>query len=222
MGLTEPTIPVRGLYWNRFDSKDLARKNELWKILCEGFFQSRVVGPVVLDVGAGACEFINHIRAERKIAVDLNPETRQFASQGVEVFQAAADRMPFLADGSVDTVFMSNLLEHLEDKSRVMAVLGEARRVLRPGGRLLILHPNLRLVGVSYWDFFDHQVPLTDRSLSEVVAVEGFKVRRLIPAFLPYTTKGRLPQWGILVRAYLRLPFLWRIFGRQTFLVAEK
>jgi SAM-dependent methyltransferase len=218
MGLMD----IRSLYRNRFHEKDLARKDALWKILCERFFQGQVAGAVVLDAGAGACEFINHIRAERKIAVDMNPDVRGFAAKGVEVFQAAADRMPFLADGSVDTVFMSNLLEHMENKSQVMSVLGEARRVLRPGGRLLILQPNIRLVGMSYWDFFDHRVPLTDKSLAEAVTAAGFYVRRVIPGFLPYTTKSRLPQWGILVRIYLRLPFLWRIFGKQTFLAAEK
>jgi SAM-dependent methyltransferase len=213
---------VRTLYRNRFNEKDLARKGRLWKILCEGFFQLHVLGPVVLDVGAGACEFINNIQAKRRIAVDMNPDTEASAAEGVEVVRSGVDQMSFLSDGSVDTVFMSNLLEHLEGKSQVMTVLGEALRVLRPGGKLLVLQPNIRFVGMSYWDFFDHRVPLTDKSLAEAVRMAGFKVRNLIPGFLPYTTKSRFPQWGILVRAYLRLPFLWRFFGKQAFLAAEK
>jgi hypothetical protein len=42
------------------------------------------------------------------------------------------------------------------------------------------------------------------------------------PRFLPYTTKSALPTWSILVRTYLRVPLLQRIFGKQMFLVAVK
>jgi len=39
--------------------------------------------------------------------------------------------------------------------------------------------------------------------------------------FLPFTTKSRLPNSLFLVRLYLQIPLLWRIFGQQTFVVAE-
>jgi hypothetical protein len=42
------------------------------------------------------------------------------------------------------------------------------------------------------------------------------------PRFLPYTTKSRFPQWGWLVRLYLRLPLAQRLFGRQAWVVAVK
>jgi SAM-dependent methyltransferase len=213
---------LRSLYCHRFDSRALEGKNRLWKVLCEGFFQRYVKGPMVVDVGAGACEFINNIRAPQKIAVDLNPDTRTFAAAGVSVFLSGAERMPFLPSGGADTVFMSNLLEHMKDKTRVMEVLEEARRILRPGGRVLILQPNVRFVGEAYWNFFDHHVPLSDKSLAEAVRSAGFGIRLLIPAFLPYTTKSRLPQWGWIVRLYLKIPLLWRFFGKQTFLIGEK
>jgi hypothetical protein len=35
------------------------------------------------------------------------------------------------------------------------------------------------------------------------------------------TTKSRLPNSLRLVRLYLKIPLLWRIFGQQTFVVAE-
>ena len=40
--------------------------------------------------------------------------------------------------------------------------------------------------------------------------------------FLPYTTKGRLPQTSGLVRLYLALPLAWRLLGKQTLYVAER
>ncbi|MEI8375179.1 MAG: hypothetical protein WCJ35_20355 [Planctomycetota bacterium] len=40
--------------------------------------------------------------------------------------------------------------------------------------------------------------------------------------FLPYTTRSRLPKTGLLIKMYLRLPFAWRIFGRQFLVRAQK
>ncbi len=94
--------------------------------------------------------------------------------------------------------------------------------MLRPGGRLIVLQPNIRYVGGAYWDFLDHKVALTDRSLAEAAGIAGFTVERMIARFLPYTTKSRLPQHPALVRAYLALPIAWRLLGRQALMVARR
>lgn len=97
----------------------------------------------------------------------------------------------------------------------------QARGILKPGGRMIVLQPNIRLVGSAYWDFLDHKTPLTDSSLAEAAITSGFEIEHLIPRFLPYTTKSRLPQHPALVRAYLRVPLAWRVMGKQTLLVAR-
>jgi SAM-dependent methyltransferase len=119
----------------------------------------------------------------------------------------------------VDVVFMSNFLEHLPDKQLVLDTFVEARRILRAGGRILILQPNIRFVGGEYWDFFDHHTPLTDRSLVEALDITGFEVTRCIPRFLPYTTRSALPQHPMLVKLYLHVPLAWKILGKQAFVV---
>ena len=43
--------------------------------------------------------------------------------------------------------------------------------------------------------------------------------RELVPRFLPYSTKGRLPTTPLLVRAYLRFRPAWRLLGKQTLYV---
>jgi SAM-dependent methyltransferase len=121
----------------------------------------------------------------------------------------------------VDVIFCSNLLEHLPDRETVTALLREFRRLLSPAGRLLVLGPNLRFTGPAYWDFFDHVLPFTDRSLVEALATADLTTEILIPRFLPYTTVGsrRHPLW--LVRCYLRFPPAWRLFGGQFFAVTQ-
>ena len=217
-------MDVEQLYRNRFDEGDRARKAAVWEVLCRDVF-SRWVRPedTVVDLGAGFCEFINAARAKRRIAVDLNPDTGRFAAQGVEVRAASASDLHFLGNDTVDVVFSSNFLEHLSGKEEVAKAIRESLRVLRPGGTLMLMGPNVRLIPGVYWDFFDHHVPLSDRSLCELLALTGFNIERVEPRFLPYTTHSGLPQSPWLVALYLMMrPLSSGILGKQFFIVGKK
>lgn len=194
----------------------------MWQVLCSDFFQKYVPPEsCVVEVAAGYCEFINHIQAARRIAVDINPDTRHYAGAGVEVLQVSAMELHQIGDQIADVVFVSNFFEHIS-KPDMIRCLDEIHRVLKPGGRLLILQPNYRYCWKDYWMFFDHVTPIDDRALVEVLELLNFKIERCIPRFLPYTTKQRLPQSAMLVRWYLKLPFLWPVFGAQTFVCGCK
>lgn len=210
------------LYGERFSAAELANKRTLWEALCRGFFD-RYVDPsaTVLDLAAGSCEYINSCRAGRKIVVDLNPEVANYAIDA-EVVLAPSDNMAPVPTDSVDVVFTSNFFEHLPDKRALLRTLEECKRVLRPGGRLLILMPNLRYVGQRYWDYFDHHLPLTHVSLVEALSLAGFETEEVIPKFLPYTVKDSpVKVRPLFVRSYLRVRPLWRIMGRQMFVAAR-
>ena len=211
------------LYRVRFNPEEQDRKDCVWKVLCEQFFQ-RYVSPDahVLDLAAGFGEFLNHIRASEKTAIDLNPETASHLAPKIRFLNRSAESLEEVESGSVDVVFASNFLEHLPDREALSRVLREAFRVLCPGGRLMILQPNIRLVGGAYWDFIDHRIPLTERSCSELLESLGFTIEKIIPRFLPYTTKSPVPQSPFLVRLYLSFPPAWRLLGKQSFIVAAK
>jgi hypothetical protein len=223
-GAGRPSSDTSQLYQGRFRKDEQARKNEIWQVLCASFFQKYVrPGDTVLDLGAGFCEFINNIQCRNKYAVDLNPDTRLYAADGVRVISASSSRLDMLADDSVDVVFASNFFEHLPDKREFVATLRELHRILRSGtGRLLILQPNIRLLHGRYWDFLDHYLPLTERTLVEALELVGLTPIETRIRFLPYTTKSRLPQHALLVRAYLLLRPLQWLLGRQTWMVAVK
>ena len=212
---------MRSLYAERF-SGDVAFRSAMWRELCAGFFNRFVESEdTVLDVAAGACEFINAVRAGTRIAVDINPAVRDAAADGVTALVSPADDLAGVADGSVDVVFASNFFEHI-DRPTILAVMAEAHRVLRPGGRFLVLQPNIRFCARDYWMFFDHITPIDDRALVEAFGLSGFEVTTVVPRFLPFTTKSRLPKSPRLVRAYLAFPPAWRLLGKQSFLVAER
>jgi SAM-dependent methyltransferase len=211
------------LYRQRFPEADRPAKARVWQVLCRHFFQRYVrETDVVLDLGGGFGEFCRFIRAGRKIVVDLNPDVASLLPPEVELHVGPASELGFLAAESVDVCFASNFFEHLPSKQELDRVLAEAWRVLRPGGRLVAVQPNIKYAPGAYWDFYDHHLPLSHLSCAEAFAKAGFRVVELVGRFLPLTTRSALPQHPALVRAYLALRPAWRLFGRQFLIVGEK
>jgi SAM-dependent methyltransferase len=211
------------LYDTRFNAAERRAKDAVWRVLCEDFFQRWVpADATLLDLGAGFCEFVNHIRCREKWAVDSDERIAAWAAPDVHAHCGPAHDLRWRSSASVDVVFASNVFEHFLAKDDVLAALREAHRVLRPDGRFLILQPNIRYAYREYWDFFDHHLPLSDRAMVEALASCGFEIEFVRPRFLPYTTKSALPTWPMLVRLYLRCPPLHRLLGKQMFIVAAK
>jgi ubiquinone/menaquinone biosynthesis C-methylase UbiE len=211
------------LYRRRFEKEDLRQRNAIWEVLCNHFFQKYVEkDSVVLDIGAGYCEFINNIRCKKKYAVDLSEDTAKFANPEVEVFNCPSTDLSVFTNGCIDLSFISNLLEHLKSREDILMTLSEVFRVLKPQGTILILQPNIRYLYKEYWDFFDHHIPLSDKSLKEALQITGFTIKQSISRFLPYTTKSRIPKHPWLVKVYLAMPFMWKIMGKQALIYATK
>ena len=211
------------IYQERFTPEVRGQRIQLWKTLCEHWFQRYIPeNATVLDLAAGQCEFINQIHSTHKIAVDLNEDVHKFAASDVQVVIAWSHDMQGVVDESVDVVFVSNFFEHLPSKSAFLDTLREIRRVLRRGGRLLILQPNIRFLNGEYWDFVDHYLPLTDRTLVEALSLVEMRVDEVLPRFLPYTTRSAIPQHPLLVRLYLMIPLARRLMGKQAFVVDSK
>jgi ubiquinone/menaquinone biosynthesis C-methylase UbiE len=209
------------VYAQRFDDEDADRKNELWRVICAHLQRYVRRDGAVLDLACDRGDFIRNIDARERWACDMRDVAR-YLPEPISFVQtdglAIAETLP---SGHFDLVFMSNYLEHLQSGEHVVAQLRAVARVLKPGGRTMVLQPNIRLTGPAYWDFVDHKVALTEKSLVEAAELAGFRTEVLITRFLPYTTKGRLPVSSALARIYLRLPPAWLVFGKQTLYVGS-
>jgi SAM-dependent methyltransferase len=103
-----------------------------------------VTGPaVIIDVGCGDGSALavaaRQNPGHRFAGVDWSSGAlRQARALGLEVLRGGMD-LP-VADGAADVVIMSEVIEHLVDPDGAVA---EVRRVLRPGGSLLLSTPNL-------------------------------------------------------------------------------
>jgi SAM-dependent methyltransferase len=216
--LAEQALAQQAYFESRFTPE--SRRDAAWAHIVE--YLQRWWNPAaatILDVGAGYCTFINNAAAARRVAVDIHPRLREYAAPEVETIHASASDLAPLSDEMFDVVFASNLLEHLTRKDIGLA-LGEFRRVLRSGGRLILIQPNFRLCAKKYFDDYTHLTPISDRSMRDLLAVAGFRIVRVEPRFLPLTLKGRGGNLPFLIPFYLRLP--WRPFAGQMLFIAEE
>jgi SAM-dependent methyltransferase len=214
--------PLDAIYGRRFDDTAEAAKRALWEEVVR--YLQRYIDPdaVVLDLACDRGHFIRAVRAREKWATDARDVSVHLGSDVNFVKGDGLALGALLPNEHFDSVFMSNYLEHLPSGEAVIEQFRVVRRLLKPGGRAIVLQPNIRLVGGRYWDFIDHTVALTERSLAEAAELAGLRVDRTITRFLPYTTKSRLPQNRYLVRAYLAFPPAWALLGKQTLFIVRR
>lgn len=211
---------LKKMYAARFSKK--GERDKIWRVLTTDFFQKCIdKNDTVLDVPCGYGEFINNIKCKKKLAVDLNPDAFIHLLKEVIFFQGSSTKMAFIKNNSVNKIFVSNFFEHL-NREDIVLTIKEFKRILKKSGQVLILQPNIRFLTRDYWIFFDHITPIDDRALEEIFSTFGFRLKKRILRFLPYTTKSSFPKNPLLVHFYLKLSFLWPIFGKQSFLIFEK
>lgn len=208
---------LKELYRRRF-IKDMDFRKEMWHVLYHNFFKKYIPdNSAIIDIGAGYCEFINYVDSNKKHVYDANTDISIYANPDIKIIRDLST----IQSETMDIVFMSNFLEHLT-KSEIVHTITESSRILSPNGKLLILYPNIRYCYKDFWMFLDHITPLDDRSMVELLEINGFKINENIIRFLPYTTKSNLPHSISLLKLYLRLPLLWKLTGQQSFICAEK
>ena len=198
-----------------------ASRTVVWRVVAEHLERYVPENAAVLEIGAGYCAWINHVRARRRVALDLWPELPRFAGAGVEpVVADASTALSTLGAASFDVVLASNVLEHF-DPDGAATVAGDVFALLRPGGHFIVVQPNFARCATKYFDDYTHRSIFTHVSLPAMLRSRGFTVERVASRFLPYSMRqARFPITGWLVRAYLHSPI--KPLGGQMLVVARK
>lgn len=143
----------------------------------------RWAGGVVLDVGCGTKRYADVVGEVATMHVGLDHPSTYHATRSVDVF-GLADALPF-ADASVDTVFCTEVLEHLE---MPQVTVDESYRCLRPGGVAIFTCPFIWHIHEAPRDFYRYS-PYGLRWLFENA---GFEVVQLEPLNRFWTTFGQM------------------------------
>lgn len=212
-------MDFEALYKFRFRDVDLNARYLVWESISEYIYEIGGKPAVVLDPACGLGEFINSVPAPEKWALDLGINGSQL-NENVKFRQTSFTECDLPKD-YFDLIFMSNVLEHLPTQEVINEFLIKAKHLLRSTGCLVIMGPNFKYCSKEYFDCADHVLALTHVSIEEHLATAGYRVSRVCPKFLPYSFRSRLPANPLLTRTYLRLPFLWRLLGKQFLIVAQ-
>jgi SAM-dependent methyltransferase len=128
-------------------------------------------GAKLLDVGCGTGWLAEHF--SDYTGIDGSPEAVDAAqAKGRSIVQGdVGEPLPF-GDAAFDGVVLKDLLEHVADP---VAVVREAHRVLRPGGRVFASSPDAQR---WVWDDYTHRRPFTRRAFKLLFADQGFTVEQ--------------------------------------------
>jgi SAM-dependent methyltransferase len=132
----------------------------------------------ILDVGCGTGTMLGYLASYGKAqGVDIDEEAIGYCRERglVDVSLGEAADLPF-DDGTFDLVTALDVIEHLDDDA---AALGELRRVLRPGGHLLVTVPAHRFMWGDQDEVNMHKRRYGAAELRSRLTETGFEVRRL-------------------------------------------
>jgi SAM-dependent methyltransferase len=188
----------------------------------------------LLDVGSGSGEFLARMRSLGWDVMGVEPDraAARIASEtrGVNTFVGTLEAARF-SDDTFDAITMNHVLEHLPDP---LATLAECRRLLKKGGRLVLLTPNLESLGRRWlgrawlhWDPPRHMFLFCRGTLRECIERVGLQVHDLRTtaraARTAWAVSRLLQQRGTLTGARLPpVPWPLRIEGIAFWLLEHQ
>jgi SAM-dependent methyltransferase len=195
------------------------KRSVVWAALWRYYFRHRIdATDTVLDLGCGYGDFINHVIAKRRIALDLWPEFVTHIGPGIETLVASLTDLSALEDGTIDYAFASNVVEHVT-KDEFASLLASLKTKLSARGRLTLIQPNYRYASAEYFDDYTHISIWSHVSLADFLTANGYEVIEIRPRFLPLTVISRIPVFPPLIGLYLISPF--KPLGKQMLLSAR-
>lgn len=112
----------------------------------------------IMDIGSGTGHFLSVMKASgwQTEGIEINDKARDYARENLNIDTNPPDKTALFPDNSFDCITLWHVLEHFHDPFRYMA---EIKRLLKPGGILLVALPNCSSCDAShygkYWAAFD-------------------------------------------------------------------
>jgi SAM-dependent methyltransferase len=160
---------------------------QLCNFIAKSYFKKEY--NTLLDVGCGRGDHLTEFQRMgfQCKGIDKTEEAKELA-KNIEIGNVDVEKEPLpFKDNSFDVVFNKSLLEHLNYPDNFMR---ETYRVLKPGGRLIILTPDWESNYKMFYGDYTHKTPFTIDSLGDINSIFGFNI--------------------IEVKKFRQLPVLWK------------
>ena len=135
----------------------------------------------LLDAGGGTGRVSEALRglASSLVVADLSFGMLQQAQSkdGLQVVNSHTEKMPF-SDGTFERVIMVDALHHVCDHAETAS---EMWRILRPGGRIVILEPDIRTFSVKLVALAEKLALMRSHFLSPPAVVRLFPYVNALP-----------------------------------------
>jgi 2-polyprenyl-3-methyl-5-hydroxy-6-metoxy-1,4-benzoquinol methylase len=165
-------------------------------------------GKRVLDFGCGRGDLLAHLFTEGIAAqgLEFSQESARTTSarfQGEPLFQGIAAAPEELPDDSFDVVLLVEVIEHLLD-DQIPQTLAEVRRLLAPGGRVVVTCPNaedLKSDSVRCPDCgarfhrWQHVRSLNPHSIAALFDQHGFQTETAVGVYWGLTPYAVIRTW---------------------------
>lgn len=151
--------------------------------------KNNVESPKVLDIGSGKGNHLNGFSrcGIKAFGLDKRDECIKVLDKfDIRFCDIEKEKFPF-EDNFFDFVFSKSVLEHVENTDNF---LRESLRVLKPGGKAIMLTPDWKSQMSFFWDDYTHVKAFTRKSLQNAMKINGFS--------------------EIECEYFLQLPFVWK------------
>lgn len=140
--------------------------------LSKGFDMKK--GDKVLDVGCGRGDFAKGFKDLGLDTIGIDREIGDSETlKEIEVKSVDFEKDSFPFNSNIfDFVFSKSVIEHLWNPEHFIK---ECHRVLKPGGRIIIMTPDWQSQRLIFYDDYTHRHPYTPLGLEDLLKIHGFK-----------------------------------------------
>lgn len=178
-------------YFSEIEYKPKTENDSLWfETLYFNRWFKDMAGPI-LDIGCATGNFIS-VAPSIIEGIDVDDDCLRAAKKrGLNVRKIDLNKeMHILESDKYEGIYAKHVIEHLQEP---LNFLREIKRILKPGGKAIILTPNCPyMLDKGFWDDYTHIHPFTRRSLQMLAIDAGFDKIKIYEDFRCFLGLGRL------------------------------